>query len=49
MHPSRVGIGRLEMGVVNVVAHHYEHSGMPPTLSGGEPDKAGPTQTFTTK
>ena len=37
------------MGVVNVVAHHYEHFGMPPTLSGSEPDRAGLTQPFTTE
>ena len=42
-----VGVGGLEMGVVNVVAHRYKHFGMPPTLSGGEPDRVGPTQPFT--
>ena len=46
---SGVGIGRLEMGVVNVVTHRYEHSGTPPALSGCEPDRAGLTQTFTTR
>ena len=44
-----VGVGRLEMGVINVVAHRYEHFGMPPALSGGEPDKAEPTQPFMTE
>ena len=45
----RVGVGRLAMGVINVVVHHYEHFGMPPTLSGGEPDRAGPTQPLATE
>ena len=44
-----VGIGRLEMGVVNVVAHCCKHFGMPPALSGSEPDRAGPTQPFVTE
>ena len=46
---SGVSIGRLEMGVVNVVTHRYKLSRMPPTLSGYEPDKAGLTQTFATE
>ena len=44
-----VSIGGLEMGVVNVVVHRYEHFGMPPALSGGEPEKVGPTQPFATE
>ena len=44
-----VGVGGLEMGVVNVVAHHYGHFGMPPALSGGESDRAGLTQPFVTE
>ena len=39
-----VDICRLEMGVVNVVAHRYEHFGIPPALSGSEPDRVGLTQ-----
>ena len=49
VHTSGVSIGRLEMGVVNIVIHHYKHSGMPPALSGSKPDKAGLTQTFATE
>ena len=49
VHIPGVSIGRLEMDVVNIVAHHYEHSGMPPTLSGYEPDKEGLTQIFVTE
>ena len=45
----RVGVGGLEMGVVNVVMHCYEHFGMPPALSGSEPDRVGPTQPFVTE
>ena len=44
-----VDVCRLEMGVINVVAHHYEHFGMPPALSGSEPDRAGLTQPFATE
>ena len=44
-----VGVGGLEMGVVNVVVHRYEHFGTPPTLSGGEPDRVGLTQPFATE
>ena len=44
-----VDISRLEMGVVNVVAHRYEHFGTPPALSGSEPDRAGLTQPFATE
>ena len=46
---SGVGIGGLDMGVVNIVTPHYEHSGMPPALSGCDPDKVGLTQTFATE
>ena len=46
---SQYFVGGLKMDVVNVVMHRYEHSGMPPALSGYEPDKVGPTQTFATE
>ena len=49
MCTPRVSVGGLKMGVVNVVAHRYEHFGMHPTLSGGKPDRAGPTQPFVTE
>ena len=44
-----VGVCGLEMGVVNVVVHRYKHFGMPPALSGSEPNRAGLTQPFVTE